>query len=49
MKYRNTKKQNVATGLLLDKLHKQDFAGTLSSREPWDRSVVIVMLTSCST
>ena len=32
MKYRNTKKQNVATGLLLDKLHKQDFAGTLSSR-----------------
>ena len=26
------KKQKVATGLLLDKLHKQDFAGLLSSR-----------------
>ena len=26
------KKQKVATGLLLDKLHKQDFAGPLSSR-----------------
>ena len=25
-------KQKVATGLLLDKLHKQDFAGPLSSR-----------------
>ena len=37
------KKQKVATGLLLDKLHKQDFAGPLSS------SVVIVLLTSCLT
>ena len=27
-----SKKQKVATGLLLDKLHKQDFAGPLSSR-----------------
>ena len=26
------KKQKIATGLLLDKLHKQDFAGPLSSR-----------------
>ena len=26
------KKQKVTTGLLLDKLHKQDFAGPLSSR-----------------
>ena len=26
------KKQKVATGLLLDKLHKQDFAGPLASR-----------------
>ena len=26
------KKQNIATGLLLDKLHRQDFAGPLSSR-----------------
>ena len=26
------KKQKTATGLLLDKLHKQDFAGPLSSR-----------------
>ena len=26
------KKQKVATGLLLDKLHEQDFAGPLSSR-----------------
>ena len=26
------KKQEVATGLLLDKLHKQDFAGPLASR-----------------
>ena len=27
-----SKKQKVATGLLLDKLHKQDFAGPLSCR-----------------
>ena len=27
-----TNKQKIATGLLLDKLHKQDFAGPLSSR-----------------
>ena len=26
MKFRKTKKQKAATGLLLDKLHKQDFA-----------------------
>ena len=26
------KKQKITTGLLLDKLHKQDFAGPLSSR-----------------
>ena len=26
------KKQKISTGLLLDKLHKQDFAGPLSSR-----------------
>ena len=32
MKFRTTKKQKVATGLLLDKLHKQDFAGPLASR-----------------
>ena len=32
MKFRSMKKQKVATGLLLDKLHKQDFAGPLSSR-----------------
>ena len=32
MNLRKTKKQKVATGLLLDKLHKQDFAGPLSSR-----------------
>ena len=31
MKYRNTKKK-VATGLLLDKLYKQDFAGPLACR-----------------
>ena len=44
------KKQKIATGLLLDILHKQDFAGPLSSRVsvPWDRSVVIVLLTSCT-
>ena len=33
MKVRKTK-QKIATGLLLDKLHKQDFAGPLSSRAP---------------
>ena len=27
-----TNKKRIATGLLLDKLHKQDFAGPLSSR-----------------
>ena len=32
MKFRSIKKQKVATGLLLDKLHKQDFAGPLKSR-----------------
>ena len=32
MKFRKTKKQKIATGLLLDKLHKQDFAGPVSSR-----------------
>ena len=32
MKFRKTKKQKVATGSLLDKLHRQDFAGPLSSR-----------------
>ena len=33
MKFRKLiKKQKVATGLLLDKLHEQDFAGPLSSR-----------------
>ena len=29
---RITKKQKAATGLLLDKLHKQDFAGPLACR-----------------
>ena len=33
------KKQKVATGLLLDKLHKQDFAGPLSSRASTDQSL----------
>ena len=32
MKFRETKKQKVATGLLLGKLHKQDFDGPLASR-----------------
>ena len=32
MMCRKTKKQKVATGLLLDKLHKQDFAGPLAGR-----------------
>ena len=43
------KKQKVATGLLLDKLHKQDFPGPLSCRasKVLDRSV-IVLLTSCT-
>ena len=31
-KSHKTKKQKVATGLLLDKLHQKDFAGPLSSR-----------------
>ena len=39
------KKQKVATGLLLDKLRTQDFAGPLSSRA--SRSVVIVLRTFC--
>ena len=43
------KKQKVATGLFLDKLHKQDFAGPFSSRASKDRSVVIVLLTFCLT
>ena len=46
------KKQKVATGLLLDK-HSIDKTLLVLSlavpREPWDRSVVIVLLTSCST
>ena len=32
VKFRKTKKQKVATGLLLDKLHQQDFAGLLACR-----------------
>ena len=32
MKFQKKKKQKVATGLLLDELHRQDFAGPLSSR-----------------
>ena len=32
MESRKKKKQKIATVLLLDKLHKQDFAGSLSSR-----------------
>ena len=45
-KFHKTKKQNIATGLLLDKLHKQDFAGPLQSclTSPWDRPVVIVLM-----
>ena len=48
----NKKKQKAATGLLLDKLRKQGFAGPLFlvvSQESWDRSIVIVLLTSCPT
>ena len=33
MTFRTTKKQKIATRPLLDKLHKQDFAGPLSSRD----------------
>ena len=44
-------KQKVATGLLLDKLHKQDFAVPLPFEplKSWDRSVVIELRTSCTT
>ena len=31
-KFRKNKKQKIETGLLLDNMHKQDFAGPLSSR-----------------
>ena len=40
-------KQKVATGLLLDKLRTQDFAGPVSSRASWVQSVVIVLRTFC--
>ena len=45
------KKQKVATGLLLDKLHEQDFAVRIPFEplKSWDRSVVIELRTSCST
>ena len=45
------RKQKVATGLLLDKLHKKTLLGLylVVPREPWDRSVVIVLLTFCTT
>ena len=32
MRYRKNKEQKIATGLLLDKLHQQDFAGPLACR-----------------
>ena len=44
-------KQKIATGLLLDKLMNKTSLGVLpvEPRKSWDRSVVIVLLTSCST
>ena len=43
--------QKVATGLLLDKLMNKTSLGVLpvEPRKSWDRSVVIVLLTSCPT
>ena len=44
-------KQKVATGLLLDKLMNKTSLGVLpvEPQKSWDRSVVIVLLTSCPT